>query len=103
MSMLRLIKAGWQSRTPVEKVKLILRLVCGIGMGAVCGDIASEHMSGHNGMEKAAIVIGAWGLGGYLGEKSGEYIGETIDAAVELNEIRKKEKERQQKEENANG
>ena len=98
MGMLKMIKAGWKSLTPVEKVKEVVKLICCAGMGTICGDIASEHMAGKTKLEKAGVLVASWGLGTYLGEKAGDAAGEVIDAVAALNEIRKNAKE-----ENANG
>lgn len=93
MGMLKMIKAGWKSLTPVEKVKSVAKLVCSLGMGTICGDLANDHLEGKSKLEKASVLVASWGLGCYLGDKSGDAIGEVIDAAVALNEIRKATKE----------
>lgn len=103
MGMLKMIKAGWQSLTPVEKVKEVVKLICCAGMGTICGDIANEHMVGKTKLEKAGVMVASWGLGTYLGNKAGEAAGEVIDAAAALNDIRKASKKEEHKEENANG
>ena len=102
MGMFKRIKAGWNSLTPVEKVKQVVKLVCCAGMGTLCGDIASQHMPGKTKLEKAGVLVASWGLGTYLGDKSGDALGEAIDSVVALNEMRKEIK-RQEQEEKANG
>jgi len=93
MGMLKMIKAGWKAQTPVEKIKMVVKLVCSMGMGTICADIAHDHMAGKSNLEKVSVLVASYGMGCYLGDKSGDAIGEVIDAAVELNEIRKNLKE----------
>ena len=101
MGMLKRIKAGWTAMTTAEKVKMILRLICAGGTGCVCGDIAAQHMPGKSKLEQFEIFVAGVGVGGYLGNKAGEYLGDAVDAVMELNEIRKECKA--EKEANANG
>ena len=93
MGMLKMIKAGWQAQTPVEKVKTIVKLICSMGMGTICADVAHIHTLGKSKLEKVSVMVASYGMGCYLGDKSGEAINEVIDAAVELNDLRKKLKE----------
>lgn len=98
MGLFKMMKAGWQSLTPAEKAKQIIKLVCSMGMGTICGDMANQHMAGKTKLEKLTILTASYGLGCYLGDKSGEAIGEVVDAAVELNNLRKSLKEQEGKE-----
>lgn len=96
MSIIKAIKTGWKAKTPVEKFKFVMNLVCSLGTGAICGDTARRLMPGHNKIEQVAMSVAAFGVGGYLGDKAGDYIGETTDAVVTLYHIHK------DKEDNAN-
>ena len=97
------IRAGWKALTPVEKFKNVLKIVCCAGMGAMASDAALRTIKNSEAgpVTKASVMVAAWGLGGYLGEKSGEYLGETTDAIIALHNMSKEAKKA--KEEEANG
>ena len=96
MGILKAVKIGWQALTPAEKVKKVLDLICGIGTSTVTGTVAGTWIRENpeaSVATKACVFVGGVGLGGYLGEKAGEYCGEFVDACVGLHNARKELKD----------
>lgn len=103
MGMLNRIKAGWKVLTPVEKVKMVVKLVCGVGGGFIGGELFEKTRGGIKSKAgNACLYMTCWGLGGYLGEKAAENLNEGIDSVIELNEMRK-QMQKEDKEAQANG
>ena len=103
--MLKRMAAGWKAMTPMEKAKIVLRLICSFGGGTIGGDIASRAAKDSTTFDKFCLVVTGVGLGGYIGEKSSEHLEKTLDACVELNNMRKQfqEEAATAEEDNANG
>lgn len=96
MGMFTLIKAGWKSQTKAEKIKCVVNLVCSLGGGIVGNkvrDICAPTAT--NKLEKTALFLTSWGVGGAIGDAAGHYFGEAIDACFQLNDIRKNLKQGQ--------
>ena len=103
MSILNRMKAGWKTMTPVEKVKTVIRLMCGVGGGFLGGELFNVARGGVKSKAgNACLYMTCWGLGGYLGDKAADNLNETIDSVIELNEMRK-QMQNEKKEGQANG
>ena len=100
MGILKRLRIGWASMTTMDKVKLVLDTVCGIGCTVVMDDIAQKHCQGKNLVEKVAIHVGTTGLGMAAGAAAGKALGEAMDDYVMLYKLYKDEKKA--KEDNAN-
>lgn len=100
MTILKRIKTGWRAMTTMDKVKLVMNMVCGFGCSVVVDDIAQKHCQGKNILEKVAIHVGTWGLGMAAGNAAGKALEEAMDDYVMLYQIYKQDKK--DKEETAN-
>lgn len=102
MGMLKRIRGGWKAMTPVEKFKLITRLVIGFGTGWMSSSAADELTKGAPKPVKACSVVASWGIGMAVGNAAGNAMDEFVDNCVELHQMRKEEKAREAGKETAN-
>ena len=100
MGILKRLRIGWDSMTTMDKVKVVLDTVCGIGCAAVMDDVAQKHCQGKNVVEKVAIRVSTTGLAMAAGAAAGKALGEAMDDYMMLYKLYKDEKKA--KEDNAN-
>ena len=95
----------WQAMTTEEKVEKVLNIVCGWGLGTVCGGIGNTFSSGRGKPTQIAAVIGMSGIGMMAGDIASKALMEGVaKPCIELGRaVKEKASEAAKKEEKDDG
>lgn len=85
----------WQTMTTEEKAGKVLDIICGWGLGTVCGAMGSTFSAGKGKPTRICAAVGMAGIGMIAGDAAGKALTENLaKPCIELGrEIRKKAKE----------
>ena len=94
--MFKKLMAGWKAMSTVEKIKLVLDIVCDIGVAAVAGGVGQKATEDRHPVVQACATVGMMGVGMAAGNVAKREINDMVDFMDETRKQMKQKREAQQ-------
>ena len=92
--MLKILIEKWRTKTPAEKIKLVLDFLVHSGGAIIGGDIAAKVSEGKRPLARVCVGLAGAGLGAAIGDTAAKPITEAVDQAAEAIQLIKEAREK---------